>query len=98
MEFQLHHTGIKTVDSFTRVDSVPYFNCTIQELKHGRWPPLGPLTQGFQLHHTGIKTLPGLAKSFISGTFQLHHTGIKTVLRTTKVTCGKRISIAPYRN
>ena len=56
MKFQLHHTGIKTLDFCVvlRVDAD--FNCTIQELKHE-----GVLynhnAAAFQLHHTGIKTL-----------------------------------------
>ncbi|ERJ84078.1 hypothetical protein HMPREF1989_01887 [Porphyromonas gingivalis F0566] len=34
MEFQLHHTGIKTSLSRTEALHLLYFNCTIQELKH----------------------------------------------------------------
>ena len=33
LQFQLHHTGIKTLDSVWRDTLTRYFNCTIQELK-----------------------------------------------------------------
>ena len=74
-----------------------YFNCTIQELKLGRYCiPIWNI-KGFQLHHTGIKTVQYLFVRVNNLVFQLHHTGIKTL-------CGNVfwaylcISIAPYRN
>ena len=33
IEFQLHHTGIKTYEKKARHMDTPDFNCTIQELK-----------------------------------------------------------------
>ena len=33
IEFQLHHTGIKTRQGSGKKQTAPNFNCTIQELK-----------------------------------------------------------------
>ena len=33
LKFQLHHTGIKTVERRVLFSIFKYFNCTIQELK-----------------------------------------------------------------
>ena len=77
-EFQLHHTGIKTLQNRSDSRKQEDFNCTIQELKHIRTVSAPLIAAKFQLHHTGIKTKPEPLRCRLINRFQLHHTGIKT--------------------
>ena len=98
MQFQLHHTGIKTTYLKPCTALKWHFNCTIQELKQ----KIKMKRLIFFLHFNC--TIQELKLAILrvdylrAFKFQLHHTGIKTFYSLQPVTDGEAISIAPYRN
>ena len=98
MEFQLHHTGIKTrwVHKNNKINK--NFNCTIQELKLERLFSGFLILLAFQLHHTGIKTY--LILNLIWWRNQYFNCTIQELKRryVSRPNGSSAISIAPYRN
>ena len=75
--FQLHHTGIKTIEFGNWAEKNPNFNCTIQELKLTVASILSVSNKHFNCTIQELKHYFRLYRA-ARRQFQLHHTGIKT--------------------
>ena len=76
--FQLHHTGIKTASKYRNIELGINFNCTIQELKLGKWRRWTSESLNFNCTIQELKHVFGWNYWTSVLIFQLHHTGIKT--------------------
>ena len=56
LQFQLHHTGIKTLRYMLIIKDDTEFQLHHTGIKTGQIDLDGDVTLPFQLHHTGIKT------------------------------------------
>ena len=69
LEFQLHHTGIKTPESEEHPPLAEEFQLHHTGIKTPESEEHPPLAEEFQLHHTGIKTSAKVISACFDGYF-----------------------------